>query len=80
MKLTHSKKSQNIPNNKKVFFFEENREILFLKEKPFNKYKYDYIFSESENPMIISSTLNTFIYPLIEQEKNIIFLSIGKKI
>ena len=28
--------------------------------------------------MIISSTLNTFIYPLIEQEKNIIFLSIGK--
>ena len=29
--------------------------------------------------MIISSTLNTFIYPLIEQEKNIIFLSIGKK-
>ena len=79
MKLTHSKKSKNIPNNKKVFFFEENREILFLKEKPFNKYKYDYIFSESENPMIISSTLNTFIYPLIEQEKNIIFLAIGKK-
>jgi hypothetical protein len=29
--------------------------------------------------MIISSTLNTFIYPLIEQEKNIIFLAIGKK-
>ena len=79
MKLTHSKKSKNVPNNKKVFFFEENREILFLKEKPFNKYKYDYIFSESENPMIISSTLNTFIYPLIEQEKNIIFLAIGKK-
>ena len=79
MKLTHSNKSKTIPNNKKVFFFEENREILFLKEKPFNKYKYDYIFSESENPMIISSTLNTFIYPLIEQEKNIIFLSIGKK-
>jgi len=79
VKLTHSKKSKNIPNNKKVFFFEENREILFLKEKPFNKYKYDYIFSESENPMIISSTLNTFIYPLIEQEKNIIFLAIGKK-
>ena len=79
MKLTHSKKSKNIPNNKKVFFFEENREILFLKEKPYNKYKYDYIFSESENPMIISSTLNTFIYPLIEQEKNIIFLAIGKK-
>jgi len=79
VKLTHSKISKNIPNNKKVFFFEENREILFLKEKPFNEYKYDYIFSESENPMIISSTLNTFIYPLIEQEKNIIFLSIGKK-
>ena len=29
--------------------------------------------------MIISSTLNAFIYPLIEQEKNLIFLSIGKK-
>ena len=29
--------------------------------------------------MIISSTLNTFIYPLIEQEKNIIFLGIGRK-
>ena len=79
MKLTHSTKYKNIQGNKKVFFFEENRETLFLNEKPFNQYKYDYIFSESENPMIISSTLNTFIYPLIEQEKNIIFLSIGKK-
>jgi hypothetical protein len=62
-----------------VFFFDENRETLFLKQKPFNKYKYDYIFSESENPMIISSTLNTFIYPLIEQEKNLLFLCIGKR-
>ena len=79
MKLTHSKFYKSIPNNKKVFYFDENRETLYLKEKPFNQYKYDYIFSESENPMIISSTLNSFIYPLIEQEKNLIFLSIGKK-
>ena len=77
VKLTHS--NVNIQNNKKVFFFEDNREILYLKEKPFNKYKYDYIFSESENPMIISSTLNAFIYPLIEQEKNLLFLCIGKR-
>ena len=79
MKLTHSKFYKSIPNNKKVFYFDENRETLYLKEKPFNQYKYDYIFSESENPMIISSTLNSFIYHLIEQEKNLIFLSIGKK-
>ena len=62
-----------------MFFFDENRETLLLKESPFNQYKYDYIFSESENPMIISSTLNAFIYPLIEQEKNLLFLSIGKR-
>ncbi len=62
-----------------MFFFDENRETLFLKQKPFNQYKYDYIFSESENPMIISSTLNAFIYPLIEQEKNLLFLCIGKR-
>ena len=79
VKLTHSKIYKNIPNNKKVFFFDENRETLFLKQKPFNQYKYDYIFSESENPMIISSTLNAFIYPLIEQEKNLLFLCIGKR-
>ena len=69
-----------------MFYFDENRETLLLKESPFNQYKYDYIFSESENPMIISSTLNAFIYtlnafiyPLIEQEKNLLFLSIGKR-
>ena len=70
---------KNIQNNKKAFFFDENRENLVLKESPFNQYKYDYIFSTSENPMIISSTLNAFIYPLIEQEKNLLFLSIGKR-
>ena len=70
---------KNIQNNKKAFFFDENRENLSLKESPFNQYKYDYIFSTSENPMIISSTLNAFIYPLIEQEKNLLFLSIGKR-
>ena len=70
---------KNIQNNKKAFFFDENRENLVLKESPFNQYKYDYIFSTSENPMIISSTLNAFIYPLIEKEKNLLFLSIGKR-
>ena len=29
--------------------------------------------------MIISSTLNAFIYPLIEAEKNLLFMSIGQK-
>ena len=79
VKLTHSKIYKNIPNNKKVFFFDDICVTLFLKQKPFNQYKYDYIFSESENPMIISSTLNAFIYPLIEQEKNLLFLCIGKR-
>ena len=68
MKLTHSEKINN-QNNQKVFIFDENRETLTLNEKPYNKYKYDYIFSDSENPMIISSTLNAIIYPLIEAEK-----------
>ena len=78
MKLTHSEKINN-QNNQKVFIFDENRETLTLNEKPYNKYKYDYIFSDSENPMIISSTLNAIIYPLIEGEKNILFLTVGQR-
>ena len=69
----------NIQNNKKIFFFDENREVLSLNEKPYNKYSYDYIFSDFENPMIISSTLNAFIYPLIEAEKNLLFMTVGQK-
>ena len=78
MKLTGSKKI-NINNNQKIFLFDENREILTLKERPYNKYEYDYIFSDFENPMIISTTLNAFIYPLIEAEKNLLFMTIGPK-
>jgi hypothetical protein len=76
--LTHPKKINN-QNNQKVFLFDENRETLTLNEKPYNQYKYDYIFSDSENPMIISTTLNAFIYPLIEAEKNITFMTIGQR-
>ena len=78
MKLTRSKKI-NINNNQKILLFDENREILTLKERPYNKYEYDYIFSDFENPMIISATLNAFIYPLIEAEKNLLFMTIGQK-
>ena len=76
--MTHSQKI-NLQNNQKIFLFDENREILTLNEKPYNKYTYDYIFSDFENPMIISSTLNTFIYPLIEAEKNLLFMTVGQK-
>lgn len=76
--MTHPK-NINSQNNQKVFLFDENRETLILNEKPNNQYKYDYIFSDSENPMIISTTLNAFIYPLIEAEKNITFMTIGQK-
>ena len=76
--MTHPK-NINIQNNQKVFLFDENRETLTLNENPYNQYKYDYIFSDSENPMIISTTLNAFIYPLIEAEKNITFMTIGQK-
>jgi len=76
--LTHPKKINN-QNNQKVFLFDENRETLTLNEKPYSQYKYDYIFSVSENPMIISTTLNAFIYPLIEAEKNILFMTIGQR-
>ena len=69
----------NSQNNQKAFLFDENREVLSLNDKPYNKYKYDYIFSDFENPMIISSTLNAFIYPLIEAEKNLLFMTIGQK-
>ena len=78
MKLTHSGKENN-KNNQKIFFFDENREILTMNEKPYNKYKYDYIFSDSENPTIISSTLNAIIYPLVETEKNILFMTVGQR-
>jgi hypothetical protein len=78
VKLTHSEKT-NDQINQKVFIFDENREILTLSEQPFNKYKYDYIFSDFENPMIISSTLNAIIYPLIEADKNILFLTVGQR-
>ena len=76
--MTHSQKI-NLQNNQKIFLFDENRGILTLNEKPYNKYTYDYIFSDFENPMIISSTLNTFIYPLIEAEKNLLFMTVGQK-
>ena len=76
--MTHPKKINN-QNNQTVFLFDENRETLTLNEKPYNQYKYDYIFSDSENLMIISTTLNAFIYPLIEAEKNLTFMTIGQK-
>ena len=75
--MTHSNIFNTTGN--KIFFFDENRETLSLNQKPYNKYKYDYIFSDHENPMIISSTLNVFIYPLIEAEKNLVFMAIGQK-
>lgn len=64
---------------KRVFFFEENRENLLLqKEEENGSYKYDYIFSDYDNALLIASTLNPVITQLIKNERNLLFLTLGE--
>lgn len=66
---------------KRVFFFEENREVLLLQRgtESLLKYKYDYIFSDYENTLLIASSIKSSISNLIRNEKNICFFSFGEE-
>ena len=66
---------------KRVFFFEENREVLLLQkgEESLSKYKYDYIFSDYENTLLVSSSIKSTISNLIRNEKNLCFFAFGEE-
>lgn len=67
--------------DRRVFFFEENREDLLLQRGAENllKYKYDYIFSDYENTLLITSSIKMTISNLIRNEKNLTFFSFGEE-
>ena len=66
---------------KRVFFFEENREVLLLQkgEESLSKYKYDYIFSDYENTLLISSSIKSTICNYIRNERNLCFFTFGEE-
>lgn len=65
----------------RVFFFEENREVLVLEKRAeiLLKYKFDYIFSDFENSSLIASSIKMTISNLISNEKNLTFFSFGEE-
>jgi hypothetical protein len=65
----------------RVFFFEENREVLVLEKRAeiLLKYKFDYIFSDFENTSLIASSIKMTISNLISNEKNLTFFSFGEE-
>jgi hypothetical protein len=66
---------------RRVFFFEENREVLFLQKdgESLSNFKFDYIFSDYENTLLISSSIRSTILNLIRNDKNICFLTFGEE-
>jgi hypothetical protein len=65
----------------RVFFFEENREVLLLQKgnESLRKYKYDYIFSDYENTTLISNSIKGIISNLIHNDKNVCFFTFGEE-
>lgn len=41
-------------------------------------YKYDYIFSDYDNTLLMSNTIDSILSALIENEKNITFITLGE--
>jgi hypothetical protein len=41
-------------------------------------YKYDYIFSDCDNNYLIANSLSSMIYQLVQNQKNILFLTLGQ--
>jgi hypothetical protein len=66
---------------KRVFFFEEDREVLLLQKgsESLSKYKYDYIFSDYENTLLIASSIKSTIANLIRTERNLCFFTFGEE-
>jgi hypothetical protein len=66
---------------KRVFFFEDNREVLLLQKGNENirKYKFDYIFSDYENNILIANSINNMISNMILNQKNVSFLTFGEE-
>lgn len=78
--LKLSSKDEN-SSHKRVFFFEENREDLLLQKgtESLKKYKYDYIFSDYENTVLIASSIKSTVANLIRNEKNLCFFAFGEE-
>lgn len=77
-------KGENYVSTDRIFFFDENRENLFYQETKENntntqiQYKFDYIFSHYDNTMLISRSINLMLANLIENEKNVLFITFGE--
>ena len=80
MKLS-SKDESSVSSQRRVFFFEENREVLLLQKgsESLLKYKYDYIFSDYENTLLIASSIKSTVTNLLKNEKNICFFTFGEE-
>lgn len=66
---------------KRVYFFEENREVLFLQKgsESVSNFKCDYIFSDYENTLLISSSIKSTVTNLIRNERNLCFFAFGEE-
>ena len=65
--------------SKEFFFFDETRETLFMNNNP-TQYKFDYVFADYENPLLVSNTFNSIITQIIESEEaNLLFVTFGEK-
>jgi hypothetical protein len=66
---------------KRIFFFEENREVLLLQKAKDStrRYKFDYIFSDYENNILIANSIKNIITNLIHNEKNLCFFTFGEE-
>jgi hypothetical protein len=64
---------------KRVFFFEENREVLLLQTDrgSHRRYKFDYIFSDYENNILIANSIKTLVQNSVLNEKNLCFFTFG---
>jgi hypothetical protein len=78
LKLSSKEESSN--QNKRVYFFEENREVLLQQNgtETIKKYKFDYIFSDYENTLLISNSITSMIQYHISNQKNVCFFTFGE--
>jgi len=73
--------SQGMCLQKRVFFFEENRQVLLLQKgyQCLMKYKYDYIFSDYDNTLLIANSIKSTVTNLLRNEKNLSFITFGEE-
>jgi hypothetical protein len=68
-------------NQKRVFWFEENREVLYMQkgEEKLLNYRYDYVFSDFDPNNLICSSIKSTVTNLLRNEKNLCFLTFGEE-